>query len=55
MRTKKLLGIGLGSLLLFSLVGFGSATAAQSQSETSPPHFLGKRTSVPSRGKWIAV
>ena len=42
MRTKKLLGIGLGSLLLFSLVGFGSATAAQSQSETSPPISLEK-------------
>lgn len=42
MRTKKLLGIGLGSLLLFSLVGFGSVTAAQHQTEAEPPIFLEK-------------
>ena len=42
MRTKKLLGIGLGSLLLFSLVGFGSVTAAQHQTEAEPPISLEK-------------
>ena len=50
MRTKKLLGIGLGCLLLFSLVGFGSATAAQSQSETSPP-FPWKKNFCAKPGK----
>ena len=42
MRTKKLLGIGLGSLLLFSLVGFGTAAAAQHQTEAEPPISLEK-------------
>ena len=42
MRTKKLLGIGLGSLLLLSLVGFGTAAAAQHQTEAEPPISLEK-------------
>ena len=45
MRTKKLLGIGLGSLLLLSLVGFGTAAAAQHQTEAEPPISLEKEAS----------